>query len=66
MWTIDFTSVQISSSHQTLYRVLCLSQSPNGRAYFPTSLSYLFAGQYGTETSLNQFIHKNNKSLKIV
>ena len=35
MWTIVFTSVQISSRHQTLYRVLCLSQSPNGRAYFP-------------------------------
>ena len=36
------------------------------QSIFPTSLSYLFAGQYGTETSLNQFIHKNNKSLKIV
>ena len=35
MWTIVFTSVQISSRHQTLYRVLCLSQSLNGRAYFP-------------------------------
>ncbi len=35
MWTIVFTSVQISSRHQTLYRVLCLSQSLNGRSYFP-------------------------------
>ena len=35
MWTMVFTSVQISSIHQTLYRVLCLSQSLNGRAYFP-------------------------------
>ena len=31
----SFTSVQISSSHQTLHRVLCLGQSLNGRAYFP-------------------------------
>lgn len=30
-----FTSVQISSLHQTLYRVLCLNQSLNGRAHFP-------------------------------
>ena len=33
MRTIAFTSVQMSSGHQTLYRVLCLSQSRNGKAF---------------------------------
>ena len=32
------------------------------QSIFPTSLSYLFAGQYSMEISLNQFILENNKS----
>ena len=31
------------------------------QSIFPTSLSYLFAGQYSMEIPLNQFILKNNK-----
>lgn len=34
MWTIGFNSVQASSCHQTLYRVLCLTGLPNDKAFF--------------------------------
>ncbi len=38
---ISFTSAQVSSRHQTLYRVLCLSLSLNGKAYpSPPPLSF--------------------------
>ena len=32
------------------------------QSIFPTSLSYLFTGQYSTEISLNQFIHENSQT----